>query len=982
MKRLADFIIRYRTAVVATVGLLTLFLGYEATKIELNADFSSYLRQDDPLVQEYEYIGEQFGGNSIGIALVTSPDVFSRETLTLVKELTEAYQSVEGISYVTSLTNVVDFKKTEWGLEVGKLLNQGELPQTQEELERLRAYVMSKDRYVGNLVSDDGTTTAILLRFNSGPGRALAHFSTALRVKAASDQVVPPDSLPEGTKIYYGGMPFLIYNMTLLISENMMVLDPLIVLVLLLVLWLGFRRLGGVLMPLTVVLVSVIWTVGLMGLFGLKMDLLSGIMPVILVALGSADGIHLMKRYYERRRSGDNPAEAAKGTYQEMGVPIVLTTITTMVGFASLAISDFSVIRQFGVITAVGILLALLVTLTLLPALLSFSKDKPFVEKAKKTASRGFMSPVARFVHRRKFAVLTAGLAVVILAVIAIPRIVKDVDWSLCLQKGSEPFHAEMLLREKFGGSLPVQILVRGDLKDPAVLKKMRDIERYSDTVPLVSKPQSIASIVAEMNEVMNDRYVVPETRQGVSNLWFLVEGEEMMEQMVANEDREGLITAKLGTWHTGSLVAVVDSINAFLSRLPSRFAVIDQREAPEELRPTLLELRKEAILTRLQWDLARREIDVDRTALRQVVDKLAAGVLQPSDWDVVAAKITEYLLSPEAEIPFTSRSRAQRLARSLVAEVRKSGDLLSEEAIQRLILRQIPAANRDDAEYLAGSLKELVRVEIGTARVRPAFASLLKLLPASGAADENVRRDLEGDLWEINENLLVLDWPQYEQIVQGQALPSVREVEVTFSQTGIAPVLNQMEAELTPTQVESVLTALVFVIILLAIIFRSAVGGLLAVVPISVTIMVNFAVMGYLGIGLDSFTAMVASIAIGLGIDYAIHFTHRFRSELEVDGDEVAALERTLGTTGVAILVNALSVGLGFMVLLAAGGQHIRRFGGLTALTMFVSALFTLTILPSLFLWLKPKFLQRAEEAGVRRAGAELSVSPAAARG
>ncbi len=982
MKRLADFVIRYRIAVVTIVGLLTLFLGYKATKIGLNADFSTYLRQDDPLVQEYDYIGEQFGGNSIGIALVTSPDVFSRETLTLVKELTEAYQNVEGISYVTSLTNVVDFKKTEWGLEVGKLLKRGELPQTQEELDRLKAYVMSKDRYIGNLVSDDGTTTAILLRFNSGPGRALAHFATALRVKAASDRVVPPDSLPAGTKIYYGGMPFLIYNMTLLISENMMVLDPLIVVVLLLVLWIGFRRLGGVLMPLTVVLVSVIWTVGLMGLFGLKMDLLSGIMPVILIALGSADGIHLMKRYYERRRTGDNPTDAAKGTYQEMGVPIVLTTITTMVGFASLAISDFSVIRQFGLVTSGGILLALLVTLTLLPALLSFSKDKPFVAKVKKPASRGFLAPVARLVHRRKFAVLIGGLVVVGFSVVAIPRIVKDVDWSLCLQKGSDPYHAEMLLREKFGGSLPVQILVRGDLKDPAVLEKMRDIERYLGIVPLVSKPQSIASIIAEMNDVMNDRYVVPETRQGVSNLWFLLEGEDMMEQMVANQDREGLITAKLGTWHTGSLVAAVDSINQFLSGLPDSFAVMDLRELPEDLRSALRQVRIESIITNVSRDLARRQIEIAPDELRGIVNELAARELQQADWDVVAASLSDYLLSPEAEIPFRSRAAAQRLARSLVAAARKSSGLPSEEAIRSLVLRQLPTANAEDAGFLAGSLRELLRVQIGEARVKPAFASLLELLPASRAADENVRRDLKGDLWQINESHVVLSWPRYKQIAQGQTLASAREVRASFSQTGIAPVLNRMEAELTPTQVESMLTALIFVIILLAIIFRSAVGGLLAVVPISITILVNFAVMGYLGIGLDSFTAMIASIAIGLGIDYAIHFTHRFRSELEVDGDEVAALERTLGTTGVSILINALSVGLGFSVLLAAGGQHIRRFGGLTALTMFVSALLTLTILPALFLWLKPKFLRRAGEEGVSRAAAEMPISSAPATG
>jgi len=103
----------------------------------------------------------------------------------------------------------------------------------------------------------------------------------------------------------------------------------------------------------------------------------------------------------------------------------------------------------------------------------------------------------------------------------------------------------------------------------------------------------------------------------------------------------------------------------------------------------------------------------------------------------------------------------------------------------------------------------------------------------------------------------------------------------------------------------------------------------------------------------------MVAALAIGLGIDYAVHFNSRFKRELFKVKDELLALKNTLGTTGVAIVINALTVGVGFTVLLLAGGQHIRRFGGLTALTLFICAVFTLFVLPSLTLMFRPKFLR-----------------------
>ncbi len=168
MKTLADFIMRYKIIVVSLLILLTLFFGYKATKIGFNADFSTYLQQDDPLVKQFNRIGEVFAGKSIAVVLVESENIFSAESLTLIRDLTNAYENADGVSHVTSLTNVLDFKKTDWGLEVGKLIQQDEIPQSQEELWQLRDYAMSKEMYVGDLVSEDGKAAIIVLRLAAG----------------------------------------------------------------------------------------------------------------------------------------------------------------------------------------------------------------------------------------------------------------------------------------------------------------------------------------------------------------------------------------------------------------------------------------------------------------------------------------------------------------------------------------------------------------------------------------------------------------------------------------------------------------------------------------------------------------------------------------------------------------------------------------------------------------------------------------------
>jgi predicted RND superfamily exporter protein len=115
MLRLADLIIRYRWWIITSTLLLTVILGWKTLSVSLNADFSTYLSQDDPAVQKYNRIGDIFGGNDIGVVLLSSSEqVFTPSNLDLISRLTEAYEEVEGISYVTSLSNVIDFKETDW----------------------------------------------------------------------------------------------------------------------------------------------------------------------------------------------------------------------------------------------------------------------------------------------------------------------------------------------------------------------------------------------------------------------------------------------------------------------------------------------------------------------------------------------------------------------------------------------------------------------------------------------------------------------------------------------------------------------------------------------------------------------------------------------------------------------------------------------------------------------------------------------------
>jgi len=607
--------------------------------------------------------------------------------------------------------------------------------------------------------------------------------------------------------------------------------------------------------------------------------------------------------------------------------------------------------------------LALLITYFFLPAVLSFSKATgKYGKKEIKKRSNRLAETVGEFIYRRKAVVLVLAAGLVIVSVVGITKIYTDVDHSLCLKKNSKPYNADMLLRKKFGGSIPVQVKIEGDLKNPATLKSMRYVERYINQLPLISEPLSLASTLSEMNNTMNGRYVVPESREGVANLLFLIEGEDIMDQMVTSDFSNALIQAKLATWATASMVKTVEGIDQFIAGFPRSLAVIDMSEVPTHKKEAILNVRKKKIAENIYMDLRSRGIEVEKSRIEELIDSvLSQEELDEGIFKEMERKAEAYLLSDESEVEMDSQSQATRLARKIIDVIRREKRILPEK-IEHIVRSELAGEDDEYLGELSDSLAVLFAEVIGEKRVDSAFKKLVEMLPVRADKFRELTKNLKGDLWEMNENLMVMSLEEYQEISGGTNPPTVREVEISITHTGIGPVLKKQEETLIPSLLTSMLIALVVVGIMLALMLRSVVMGVISLIPIIMTIMVNYAVMGYGGIGLDSFTSMIAALAIGLGIDYAVHFNSRFKRELFKVKDELLALKNTLGTTGVAIVINALTVGVGFTVLLFAGGQHIRMFGGLTALTLFICAVLTLFVLPSLTLLLRPKFLRGKE--------------------
>ncbi|MGC9363268.1 MAG: efflux RND transporter permease subunit, partial [Fidelibacterota bacterium] len=192
------------------------------------------------------------------------------------------------------------------------------------------------------------------------------------------------------------------------------------------------------------------------------------------------------------------------------------------------------------------------------------------------------------------------------------------------------------------------------------------------------------------------------------------------------------------------------------------------------------------------------------------------------------------------------------------------------------------------------------------------------------------------------------------------------RYIETQFSKaefstiTGMAAFISVLADMVVKGQIRSLILSIVLVCLISALFFKSLVGGLLAIVPLSSAIIMVFGLMGFFGITLNMATVMISSIMIGVGIDYTIHFIYRYRLEVHKGASAGEAVERTLLTSGKGIIYNALSVIIGFLVLTVSGFLPIYFFGFLIVISIATCLLGALTVMPAILVSIQPGFIFR----------------------
>ena len=559
----ADWIIKFRWLIIIGFVLLTAIVGTQIPKAEIEADMSESLPSDMCSKINNDKIEEIFGGDDMLLILFETDDVLNKETLLRIKNISKKIKRIKGVSKVMSLFDLKNIHGEDGAMIIDPAVKR--IPKNKKQREKLREELKNNDMVYKVVVSKDFKITAIIARL-------CANVSLDKNTINEVDKIL--EEFPGKEKVHKGGKPYILHYVRNDISVDMIRLIPVALIIMLIMLFAVFKRLRGVLLPFIIVIMSIIFGIGFLPLFGWKISVITILLPIMIIAIANDYGIHLIARYQEMNteESTMTTRELAKDVFTKLNKPIIITGITTIAGILGLLSHLMISARQLGIAAALSIAYALILSMFFLPAILSLlKKSRPIYKKSdkKKPLLDRWLKKTAILVTKNYRNILLGAIIIFFISLAGIFLVEVDSNMVDFFPEKHPLKISSNLINENFGGYQNINVLVNGDIKSPEILKNLDYYENELKNVKGVGNTSSIASLVKEMSKALNDKgdsYYdkIPDSREAVAQyfeLYSMSGDPEDFEQIVDFDYRNTLLSVRINDGSNRTLKKVLNKI-------------------------------------------------------------------------------------------------------------------------------------------------------------------------------------------------------------------------------------------------------------------------------------------------------------------------------------------------------------------------------------------------------------------------------------
>lgn len=893
-------------ALIIPVIILTLFMSYKIPTIVMDNEIKNYIPHNLASYKTLEDCDEIYGSEILmDLALSTRGNtIITSDNIKEIQNITKETENLKFVDSVQSLSNMDYITSVDGAMTASSLVGD-DFFGTKEELKEIQNKIVDWEKlYDKVIVSKDFKGTQIILTIN----KDISPDDMDVLYGQIEDIVNKYNKENPDLEIDMAGDPVISQLARQYMNTDLSRLIPLVTLVIIICLLLSFKRLEGMALPLLTVLISTVWTVGLMALTNASFTVVSSCLPVVLIAVGSAYGIHVINHYYEALNKLKEPLTAEMHrqivvqSTSQIRFPVILAGITTIAGFISTITSPVVPLKTFAIFSATGVTISLLLSLYFIPALLMVkplknenirikNRNKPEKKGLAKIQDSGwqktFISGTFKYLSARKGRLFIFFAVVLALSFWGISKLNVESAIINYFPEDSEIRQNAKMIDNNFAGTntfcFNITGQTPGDLTDPEILKQMDEMSIYlQEKYPEIGKIVSFADFIKRMNMVMNssnEKTIEDPASEAPSQVdsFFSDEDSSQVDSFFSDDESEE------------------NSVSSFFEDSDIEAPETTQENSsPYENSTAML---KETITVAEMMDL-----------FDQVYANAGGSSLSVEEFYTELAKELNYKGEAYDEIPYD--------------------------------IDKYPVETKQELKNLISQY----------------------LLLYSGSLDSFIDDPLQPGMSRMQIQLTTHETKIVNNIIADANNYAESHFPAGYSLQayGIAELESSLTNLITQSQITSLVLAIVIVFVIISLYFRSPIAGLIGAVPLIISILINFGLMGLLNINLDMVTSIIGSIAIGIGVDYTIHFMDDYHNQRLLCSDMTQVTLNTLSVSGKAIVVNAVSVGLGFLVLSLSQFVVLRYIGILVAIVMLTSSVTSMTILPAMLNIIKPKFISR----------------------
>jgi uncharacterized protein len=604
----SDLVFENSKKIVVVILLLVVAFGSQLSQLTMDTSTEGFLHKDDPMRLVYDDFRDQFGRDEKLLIAIKTDNVFDLDFLYKLEKLHR--QLERELPYITDVNSLINARNTYGNTDsliVEDLFE--ELPKTQAEMEPQKQRALNNPLLKNLLFSEDQTFTAIIIdtqtysSFNADGSLIVENEEDEFAdedfgIQAKQDYLSDTENSAIVNKAQNIIQSYQAEDFEILLTGSAVIAGTLkqsmqadtksfvqkMVIAIVLVLALLFKRVSGVALPIIAVVFTTVVTLSLMAITGTPFTIVTQIMPSFLLAVITGGAIHLLAIFYKDLSKTQDKKASLRYAMGHSGLAIVMTSLTTAVGLWSFSFSDLSPVADLGIFASSGVLIGLLFNLVLLPALISIMKIKPHAAKEDAqdyTKMDTMLLSISRISTSYPKAIVAITSVLIVVAIFFAAQLRFShypLGW---FPEEHESRVATEVVDDNLNGSITLEIIIdtqkENGLYEPEILNRIERASEYLNSIQtdtyFVGKTLSLVDVIKETNRALNENkaeyYSIPQDKSLIAQELFLFEnsGSDDLEDFVDSSFSKARITVKVPYIDALEYNKFIDQVQTELNR-------------------------------------------------------------------------------------------------------------------------------------------------------------------------------------------------------------------------------------------------------------------------------------------------------------------------------------------------------------------------------------------------------------------------------